>query len=1368
MKPLTELIGESPGIAAIRETIGRLLQRQSETRRLPPILVQGETGTGKGLVARVLHGAGPRAGGPFVDVNCAAIPVTLLEAEMFGFERGAFTDARHAKRGLFQAAHHGTIFLDEVGLLPEALQSKLLKVIEEREVRRLGSTRSEPVDVWILTATSENLTTATRERRFREDLYHRLAVLTLWLPPLRERGSDVVLLAEHYLARACADYELPPKRLLDDARRALMAYGWPGNVRELANVMERVALLSEAAEVTAETLGLPAAPGAVGAPPAPRLPLEEAVGSVERERLLEALGQTGWNISRAAALLGVPRNTLRYRIEKHELRPGGGGAARPRPAVHPGPAPPASAPAAPLAVAPVTVPPPPAPSAAVVRWERRRVTLLRAVLLSPGEDPGDADRSRPLALVVEKVQTFGGRLVELGLNGIVAAFGLEPVEDAPTRAAHAALAIQRAAARQWDGLAAPFAVKAAIHAGPFLLGRLGTRVEIDQDAKRSAWPVLDALLAGAEPGTILVSEPAARRLERRFELLPASLTGTTGRGYRLGKLDHAGLKRRMARFVGRQHELELLRGVFASAERGQGQVVAIVGEAGIGKSRLLLEFRESLADQRVTYLEGHCVSYGTTMPYLPLLDLVRDSCAILDTDTPEAIRTKVGTALSQLGMEDERSAPCLLHLLGVKEGTAALDALSPEVINARTFETVRQMSLRASLARPLVMVVEDLHWIDRTSEEYFASLVESFGRASIMCIATYRPGYHPAWLERLYATQVALRPLSAEESLAVVRSSLKARELSPELTERIVAKAQGNPFFLEELARSVGEQAEPAAAAAVPDTIQELILGRIDRLPDSSRRLLQTASVLGQEVPLRLLAAIWDGPGDLAAGLRELTRHEFLVEQTGLDEAAHVFKHTLTREVAYATLLEAERRRYHAAVGATLEQQYAGRIDEVVELLAHHFRQSGEDDNAVDYAILAAQKAQRGWANPQALAHFEAAVERLAGMPDGEANRLRRIDAVIKQAEVKFALGQHADHIRALEGIREQVESCADPRRRAAWYYWTGYLHSLTGARPEVAIAYCREASKIADVGGFDDIRAFADCCLAQVYVVTGDLRQAATAGERALASFEARGNVWWACRTLWQLNTAALYLGEWERSLEYCRRALAHGQALGDVRLKAASWWRTGSTHIQRGDVAAGLECCEEALALSPPPFDAAMINSVRGYGRAKAGSSEAGIAEQADALAWFDRSNLRYSRSMTSLRLAESCLRAGDVPRARGLVEEVLATARDLGYRYLEGLGLRLLGECDMADDPGRAAETLAAAARILGELGARNELAKALAAHGTLLQIAGDRPGARDRLERALALFEALGTLDEPSRIRGRLEALGPADPAAGDLR
>src|SRR5438093_3330793 len=192
MRPMAELLGESAGIKAVRDKLRRLIERHHELRRVPPVLIEGETATGKGLLARIIHRAGPRPDGPFVDVNCAAIPETLLEAEMFGFEQGAFTDARRAKPGLFQTAHRGTIFLDEVGLLPLPLQAKLLKVLEDHAVRRLGSTRSEPVDVWVISATNENLSAAITTGRFREDLYHRLAVLTVELPPLRQRGRDAV------------------------------------------------------------------------------------------------------------------------------------------------------------------------------------------------------------------------------------------------------------------------------------------------------------------------------------------------------------------------------------------------------------------------------------------------------------------------------------------------------------------------------------------------------------------------------------------------------------------------------------------------------------------------------------------------------------------------------------------------------------------------------------------------------------------------------------------------------------------------------------------------------------------------------------------------------------------------------------------------------------------------------------------------------------------------------------------------------------------------------------------------------------------------------------------------------------------------
>src|SRR6266542_2000324 len=251
---LEALRGESPRIVAIRAQVGQLLARQAGARRLPPILILGETGTGKGLLAGTIHQAGPRRDGPFVAVNCAAIPETLLEAELFGYERGAFTDARQAKPGLFQTAHGGTLFLDEIGLLPVALQGKLLGVLEDRAVRRLGSTRAERVDVTLVAATSVDLKRAVADGRFREDLYHRLAVITLELPPLRARGGDILHLADHFLARACADYGLSARALTPDARDLLVAYRWPGNVRELANALERVALLSVTDEITVAML----------------------------------------------------------------------------------------------------------------------------------------------------------------------------------------------------------------------------------------------------------------------------------------------------------------------------------------------------------------------------------------------------------------------------------------------------------------------------------------------------------------------------------------------------------------------------------------------------------------------------------------------------------------------------------------------------------------------------------------------------------------------------------------------------------------------------------------------------------------------------------------------------------------------------------------------------------------------------------------------------------------------------------------------------------------------------------------------------------------------------------------------------------
>ncbi len=322
---LDALLGESAGMRRLKGTMRQLLDAESRLQDgdAPAVLVRGETGTGKELVARALHFSGPRRGKPFVELNCAALPAQLLESELFGHERGAFTDARERKLGLVETAEGGTLFLDEIGDMEPALQSKLLKLLEERTVRRLGSVREQRVNVRIVAATHRPLDQLVREGRFRADLYFRLRVVQLELPALREREGDVLLLARHFLAQHAARYGVPIPPLRPDAQDALCAHAWPGNVRELRNLLEQVVLLGQGQPIGATELGLrsapaplpqavPAAMGAAGSP-------ARTLAELERVALEQALQASGWNVSRAARHLGVSRDTLRYRIEKHGL-----------------------------------------------------------------------------------------------------------------------------------------------------------------------------------------------------------------------------------------------------------------------------------------------------------------------------------------------------------------------------------------------------------------------------------------------------------------------------------------------------------------------------------------------------------------------------------------------------------------------------------------------------------------------------------------------------------------------------------------------------------------------------------------------------------------------------------------------------------------------------------------------------------------------------------------------------------------------------------------------------------------------------------------------------------------------------------------
>ena len=320
--PIDRLLGHAPAMHTLRTQIRQLAGFDTVgSVYVPTVLIHGETGTGKGLVARVLHDSGPRAQGPFIDVNCAAIPETMLEAELFGFEAGAFTDAKRAKAGLFEAASGGVLFLDEIDAVPLVLQSKLLTIIEEKRVRRLGAVADRPVDVKLIAATSADLHVRVAEGRFRLDLYHRLAVVLLELPPLRTRGEDILGLASRFLTQYAAGHRVAPKRLGPTAEAWLAHQAWPGNVRELSHLMERVTLLHPEDVIDAAALErfcLPRPPGE-RAPGVVPPPLTEQMD--EPTRIRQALIRTAGNVVRAAQLLGLRRDALRYRMRRYGIRP---------------------------------------------------------------------------------------------------------------------------------------------------------------------------------------------------------------------------------------------------------------------------------------------------------------------------------------------------------------------------------------------------------------------------------------------------------------------------------------------------------------------------------------------------------------------------------------------------------------------------------------------------------------------------------------------------------------------------------------------------------------------------------------------------------------------------------------------------------------------------------------------------------------------------------------------------------------------------------------------------------------------------------------------------------------------------------------
>ena len=570
-------------------------------------------------------------------------------------------------------------------------------------------------------------------------------------------------------------------------------------------------------------------------------------------------------------------------------------------------------------------------------WERRQLAFLRVTLIvSPDRDVG-AEIARALEVLVEKAESFGGRVEALGPLGMVAAFGLEAVEDAPRRAAHAAIAMRKAAERAGSATAERVGIKIAIHVSQGLVGQAGDWPMIDMAATGQAHAVLETLVAAAEPDSILVSAAAARTLERRFELVPVSPDDATrAPAYRLEGLERPGLALRghMTPLVGRGSELEQLRHVLGRAAAGHGQLVAIVGEPGVGKSRLVWEVMQAPRPQGWRIEHASAVSYGQAMPFQPVIGLLRAYFHIEDRDDPPAIREKVRGQLAALDPALESNLSALLALLDVSPEDSPWQALDPSQRRQRMLDAVKRLWLREAQVQPLLLVVEDLHWVDAETQALLDSLVESLRTARLCLLVDYRPEYQHAWSSKTAYTQLRLDPLPPESAQELLRTLLGEDPGLEQLTALLIERTEGNPFFLEETVQALVETkalggqrgayslARPIDAIEVPATVEAVLAARIDRLPPEAKRLLQAAAVIGKDVPFAA------PPGHHRCAPRTpcgtvsptLQAAELLYETRLIPDLEYTFKHALTHEVAYGGVPQDRRRALHARIVEAIER----------------------------------------------------------------------------------------------------------------------------------------------------------------------------------------------------------------------------------------------------------------------------------------------------------------------------------------------------------------------------------------------------------------------------------------------------------------
>jgi class 3 adenylate cyclase/predicted ATPase len=715
-------------------------------------------------------------------------------------------------------------------------------------------------------------------------------------------------------------------------------------------------------------------------------------------------------------------------------------------------------------------------SKAALEGERKHVTVLFADVKGSMELLADRDPEEArnildpvLARMMETVHRYDGTVNQVMGDGIMALFGAPLAhEDHAVRACYAALGMQDAIRRYTEEVRRSHGIEVqiriGINSGDVVVRSIGSDLRMDYTAVGQTTHLAARMEQLAPPGVTRLTSETVRLAEGFVHVKPLGAIPIKGVAEPMEVFELVGAAavrtrlqaaraRGFSRFVGREPEMAQTRQAAEHARGGRGQVVAVVGEAGVGKSRLLHEFIHSHHTHGWLVLEASSVSYGKATPFLPLADLLRAYLRVEDRDDARNVRAKTVGALLTLDRSLEDVVPAVAWLLGALEPDDPFLALEPAQRRQRAVDGVKRLLLRESRVQPLLVVFEDLHWIDAETQAVLDSLVGSLPTAALLLAVNYRPEYRHDWGSKTYYRQLRIDPLPPESADELLQTLVGGDPSVQPLKALLIERTEGNPLFLEESVRALAESralvgeagayrlARAVETIQVPATVQAILATRIDRLAPELKRLLQAASVVGKDVPFALLEAIADVTGDdLQSALSELQTAEFLYEARLFPDLEYTFKHALTHDVAYGGLLEDRRRALHAAVVEAIERLHADRLSEEVEVLAHHAARARLGAKAVRYLRQAGAKAVAQSANREAVQLFEIALGLLAEAPE-------TADSLSDILDVRIALGPaligvhgtHAEVVRACYGdALALVERLGDVSRRfpVLWGLW--------------------------------------------------------------------------------------------------------------------------------------------------------------------------------------------------------------------------------------------------------------------------------------------------------------------------------------------